>query len=99
MDSLIFPSEESLQVALRSGLVPAELQRTGAQISRLATGELELLPSVPVPALKKKALKEAGVLERASSAVLTPVSCWAAAIAPPTGFTGICWRGPIPAHR
>ncbi len=82
MDSLIFPSEESLQIALRSGLVPAELQRTGARVARLPKGEIELLPSAPIPAGKKKALKDAGVVERASSASLQLVSCWAAAIAP-----------------
>jgi hypothetical protein len=80
VDSLIFPSLEALQIALKSGLVPPEVQRAEARFTQLPDGELEILPSVGLPAAKKKALKEAGVVERASSSGLTRVSCWAAAL-------------------
>jgi hypothetical protein len=80
VDSLIFPSLEALHVALKSGLVPAEVQRAAAKVGPAADGGVEILPTVALPAAKKKALKEAGVVERPSSAGLTPVSCWAAAV-------------------
>ncbi|MBS1153281.1 MAG: hypothetical protein H6Q89_4979, partial [Myxococcaceae bacterium] len=80
MDSLVFPSADALHIALKSGLVPPEVQRTEARFTQLEDGSIEVQPSVAVPAAKKKALKEAGVLERTSSSGLARVSCWAAAI-------------------
>lgn len=80
MDSLVFPSFEALQIALKSGLVPADVQRAEAKFTRLEDGTIEVQPSVVLPAMKKKALKEAGVVERVSSSDLSTISCWAAAL-------------------
>lgn len=80
MDSLIFPSADALHIALVSGLVPPEVQRAEVKFSQLEDGSVEIQPSVALPAAKKKALKESGVLERTSSSGLARVSCWAAAL-------------------
>jgi hypothetical protein len=83
MDALVFPSDEALQVALTSGLIPAELQRAPARVGRTKEGELLVSPSVAVPAKAKKALLAAGVLERPLPAPLVgQVSCWAEVLPP-----------------
>ncbi|MCU0697156.1 MAG: hypothetical protein MUC96_11545 [Myxococcaceae bacterium] len=83
MDALVFPSDEALQVALTSGLIPPELQRAPAHVGRTSDGELLVAPSVPVAAKAKKALLASGVLERALPAPLVGrVSCWAEALPP-----------------
>ena len=82
MDSLVFPSREALEVALRGGLVPKDVQRARAQVAFRAGGKVELLPSVALNPAAKKALKDAGVLESAPGAELLEVSCWAAALRP-----------------
>ncbi len=80
MDSLVFPSLEALHIALKSGLVPPEVQRAEVKFLELEDGAIEILPTVAFPAAKKKVLKEAGVVERASSSGLKRASCWAAAL-------------------
>ncbi len=40
MEALVFPSEEALQVALRTGLIPAELQRAPARAGAPGMGSL-----------------------------------------------------------
>ncbi len=80
MDSLVFPSADALHIALKSGLVPPEVQRAEAKFTRLEDGSIEVQPSVAVPSSKKKQLKESGVVERTSSSSLARVSCWAAAL-------------------
>lgn len=82
MDALVFPSDEALQVALKSGLIPAEVQRAPAVVGRSADGEVLISPSQPVAAKAKKALLAAGVRERAVPALVGKVSCWAEALAP-----------------
>ncbi len=82
MDSLVFPSQEALEVALRGGLVPREVQRAAVRVGFRAGGVVELLPSVPVGPAALKALVDVGVLERAPSKELTARSCWAAALKP-----------------
>ncbi len=80
MEVLVFPGEEALQVAMRSGLVPAELQREAARFGVTADGQVEL--EAPLSAKAKKALAATGVGFREASVPLREVSCWAEAIAP-----------------
>ncbi|MBL8923625.1 MAG: hypothetical protein JNJ54_32520 [Myxococcaceae bacterium] len=82
MDALIFPSDEALQVALKSGLVPADVQRAPAAIGRTKDGQVVVAPSQPVAAKAKKALLASGVLERAVPTLVGKVSCWAEALPP-----------------
>ena len=90
MEALVFPSEEALQVAMRSGLVPTELQREPARVGTTAEGLLEVVPQGSLTVKAKKALLAAGVEARASTVELSAVSCWAEALSPrrvgePTG--------------
>ena len=80
VDSLVFASASALQIALKSGLVPPEVQRAEVKFTRLADGSIEVQPSLPVPTAKKLALRQAGVVERASSSGLVSVCCWAATL-------------------
>ncbi|MDP2273493.1 MAG: hypothetical protein Q8K32_22325 [Archangium sp.] len=82
MEALVFPSEEALQVAMRSGLVPAELQREPVRFGTTPEGLLEVVPEGSLTARARKALLAAGVEARASSVELNQVSCWAEALAP-----------------
>lgn len=82
MDVLVFPSDEALQVALKSGLVPAEVQRAPAVVGRSKDGEVYIAPGQPITAKAKKALVAAGVEERSVPALVGNVSCWAEALAP-----------------
>lgn len=82
MESFVFPSGEALQVAMKSGLVPAEVQRSPAQVAHQHDGSLEIAPSVLVAPRVKKALRAAGVEVRDSNQRLRPVSCWAEVLAP-----------------
>ncbi|MFP2907820.1 hypothetical protein ACLESD_22785, partial [Pyxidicoccus sp. 3LFB2] len=78
MSTLLFPSEEALQLALTSGLVPAEVQASPARYRRTAEGALLVTPDV---ALSKAALKELASLgvraEGKLAGVTSPVLCWA----------------------
>ncbi len=80
MEVLVFPSEEALQVAMRSGLVPPDVQREPARYGVTPDGLVELAASVT--AKVKKALGGAGVEVREASVALTQVSCWAEALKP-----------------
>ena len=82
MEALVFPSEEALQIAMRSGLIPPELQREAAQVGTTKDGAFEVVPEGNVTAKVRKALLAAGVLARNSTVSLSEVSCWAEAIAP-----------------
>ncbi len=82
MDALVFPSDEALQVALRAGLIPADVQRAPATIGRTKDGEVLIAPSVAVTAKVKKALVASGVAERSVSSLAGKVSCWAEALKP-----------------
>lgn len=82
MDALVFPNDEALQVALKSGLVPTDVQRAPASVGRSRAGEVLVAPSQPVPARAKKALLAAGVLERSTTSLPGKVSCWAEALPP-----------------
>jgi cellulose synthase operon protein C len=82
MEALVFPSEEALQVAMRSGLVPQELQREPARVGTTEDGALEIVPEGTLTARAKKALLAAGVEARSATVELSEVSCWAEAIAP-----------------
>ena len=44
MSTLVFPSEEALQLALTSGLVPSEVQSSPARYHRTAEGVLHVSP-------------------------------------------------------
>ena len=90
MEALVFPSEEALQVAMRSGLVPPDLQKAPARFGTTAQGLFEVVPEGNLTAKAKKALLAAGVEARGSTAELNEASCWAEALSPrrvgePTG--------------
>ncbi|WP_164016882.1 hypothetical protein [Pyxidicoccus trucidator] len=78
MSTLVFPSEEALQLALTSGLVPAEVQASPARYRRTAEGALFVTPDV---SLSKAALKELASLgvrtETKEAGATSPVLCWA----------------------
>lgn len=93
MEALVFPSEEALQVAMRSGLVPVELQRAAARVGHAKDGAVEIAPEGPLTAKVKKSLAGAGVGLRDASVKLREVSCWAEALAP--GAVGEP-EGPLP---
>ncbi len=78
MEVLVFPGDEALQIAMRSGLVPLDVQRAPVQFGVTAEGALELAATV-LPRVKK-ALALAGVEAREASGPLTAVSCWAEAL-------------------
>ncbi|MFT3710544.1 MAG: hypothetical protein QM817_23210 [Archangium sp.] len=80
MEVLVFPSEEALQVAMRSGLVPADVQRDEAQVGRTTDGQVEI--SATTTGKVKKALQASGVVSREASVELESVSCWAEALHP-----------------
>ena len=82
MEALVFPSEEALQVAMRSGLVPIDLQREPAKVGLTKDGLIEVVPSGNLTAKAKKALVTSGVEARGSSVELAEVSCWAEALSP-----------------
>lgn len=82
MEALIFPSEEALQVALRSGLVPLELQRAAAKAGVASDGAVEVAPEGALSAKVKKALAGAGVSLRDASVKLNDFSCWAEVLSP-----------------
>ena len=83
MEALLFPSEEALHVALRSGLIPAEVQRAPARVSYADDGQVVIAPSVSFSAKAKKSLKNSGVTETGSAPALSrAITCWAEALMP-----------------
>jgi hypothetical protein len=82
MQALVFPSQEALHVALRTGLVPAEVQGAPARVGVTRDGALEVEPAVAVPGPARRALETAGVQVRAPTVPLASVSCWAEALTP-----------------
>lgn len=82
MEAFVFPSQDALQVALRTGLVPPAVHRAPARVGVTGEGEVEVAPSVAVPGPSKKLLETAGVRLRATSSPLKDVSCWAEALPP-----------------
>lgn len=82
MQALVFPSQEAFQVALRTGLVPAAVHKASARVGVTGEGELEVEPSVTVPAPARRLLETAGVRVRDASTKLQTVSCWAEALPP-----------------
>lgn len=82
MEALVFPSEEALQVAMRSGLVPADVQRGAARVGFAKDGAVEIAPEAAVTAKVRKALAGAGVELRDASVKLRDVACWAEVLTP-----------------
>ncbi|MEW5741677.1 MAG: hypothetical protein AB1938_22350 [Myxococcota bacterium] len=82
MEAFVFPSQEALQVALRTGLVPAAVHKAPARVGLTGEGELEVAPSISLPAPARRALETAGVRLRGASTALREVSCWAEALPP-----------------
>lgn len=82
MEALVFSSEEALQVAMRSGLVPQKTQRKRATVVVSESGEWEILPASKLSSLELGPLLAIGVKQRALSAVFprVEVSCWAEAL-------------------
>ena len=81
--SLLFPSEEALQVALLSGLVPPEVQAQPARAGRHGGGEVWVNPSEPLGRAALAALAEAGVTASASDDEAgAQVGCWAEIVKP-----------------
>jgi hypothetical protein len=78
MPTLVFPSQEALQLALTSGLVPTEVQVAPARVHRTEEGGLLVTPEAPLARPKVKALGELGIrLDKEAPRDGTAVSCWA----------------------
>ena len=55
MEAFVFPSEQALEVALTSGLVPVEVQGAPAQVGVGGDGTGQVAPSVPLGARHRRA--------------------------------------------
>jgi hypothetical protein len=78
MSTLVFPSEEALQLALTSGLVPSEVQAAPARYRRSAEGALHVTPDASLTKATLKELAALGVrLDGAQPGATSPVLCWA----------------------
>ncbi|QSQ27468.1 hypothetical protein JY651_22270 [Pyxidicoccus parkwayensis] len=83
MSTLVFPSEEALQLALTSGLVPPEVQSSPARYRRTAEGALHVTPDVAFTKAALKGLTSLGVKARdAEPDGAAPVLCWAELLRP-----------------
>ncbi|MBZ4415819.1 hypothetical protein [Myxococcus sp. RHSTA-1-4] len=78
MPTLVFPSEEALQLALTSGLVPSEVQAAPARYRRTAEGALHVTPEVSPGKAALQQLTSFGVrVAKPDSGESAPVLCWA----------------------
>lgn len=93
MRVLVFPSQQALEVALRTGLVPDAAQRAPARVGVTGDGEVEVATSAPLPATARRALEAAGARSAEASASLAEVSCLAEAL--PARWVGVP-DGPLP---
>ena len=83
MSTLVFPSEEVLQLALTSGLVPAEVQAAPARSHRTSEGTLFVTPDVSFPRAALEELVSLGVrVQGTEDGVTSSVRCWAELIRP-----------------
>ncbi|MBX7098301.1 MAG: hypothetical protein K1X89_11360 [Myxococcaceae bacterium] len=82
MQAFVFPSEQALRVALRSGALPAETLRGPVRVARLPGGAVEVSPEKPLSAAAAKAVLALGAVGQPPSPGAVPVSCWAAAVRP-----------------
>lgn len=83
MSTLVFPSEEALQLALTSGLVPSEVQSSSARYRRTAEGVLHVTPEASLTKAALKELTSLGVrVEGVESGGSAPVLCWAELLRP-----------------
>ena len=83
MKSLVFPNEGALQVALTTGLVPAELAATPAGVHREADGTVVVFPSESVERPVAARLAAAGVPSRKEGREPSgQVDCWAQILPP-----------------
>jgi cellulose synthase operon protein C len=80
MEVLVFPNAGALSIAMRSGLVPGDLQAERAKVGSTSTGEMEVNVGARLGPKPRKALQAAGVEFRAASVPLRDVSCWAEAL-------------------
>lgn len=79
MTSFVFPTVETLQIALSSGLVPVAAQASGVGVAREADGRVIVTPSRPLDADAARALRMAGVTTTDRVAGRA-ASCWAEAV-------------------
>jgi len=78
MSMLVFTSEGALQLALTSGLIPAEVQASPARFHRTPEGALHVIPGVMPGRDTLARLAHLGVQsERPREEGATPVLCWA----------------------
>jgi hypothetical protein len=78
MSTLVFPSEEALQLALTSGLVPPEVQAAPARYHRAADGALHVTPEVAPDKAALRRLASLGVrVAKPEAGESAPVLCWA----------------------
>ncbi len=86
--ALLFPSREAFTVALRSHLIPPELQREPVDFAVVEQG-VAVWPVGALPNERRSALKELGVGEKDVSATRRRADCWAAVLPPvPTDLPG-----------
>lgn len=84
MDAIVFPNEEALAAALLARLVPEAAVALPVLVGHRADGAVEVQPQQPLDAQTAKTLAMSGAPSAPSTAKLTPVSCWAAAVRPRT---------------
>lgn len=80
--SLVFPNEDTLRVALTSGMIPPDAQAAGVSFWQTDGGELGVLPSEPLPADALKTLASAGVVFAKAPKTAEEALCWAALLRP-----------------
>ncbi|MBX7114859.1 MAG: hypothetical protein K1X64_11085 [Myxococcaceae bacterium] len=79
--ALLFPTREALTVALRSHVIPPELQREPVDFADIEQG-VAVWPLGALPGERRSALKELGVGEKDVSATRRRADCWAAVLPP-----------------
>lgn len=72
----VFPTEEALQLALASRLVPPEVQAAPARFSRAPDGAIAVKPARPLSREVLRALERAGVRPERAPAESSEVRCW-----------------------
>ncbi len=94
MDTLLFPSTEALRVALTSGLVPPDVQRSRARFAFLEGGAIAICPHRGLDPTEQARLEELGV-RSADVALESEARCWAEVLPARRSRQEAAVRGPV----